>query len=328
MTHLLARYAESMFWLARYIERAENLARILDVQETFARDSKGAHDWGVVLAINADTARFEKRHSAADPASVLHFYVLDRDNPTSIAANLHSARENARTLRPLISTEMWTQLNIFYNRVLQLRPADIVEERLTRVCAMVKEGCDAHSGITAGTFYRDEAWCFYEIGGGIECADQTTRLLDVKFLSSQARAEPEAALIAPGSAVDVSYWTALLRSAAGYQAFRRRHPRGMTPEQVALFMLCDPAFPRSVACNLGRVEDQLHRLRRQASLRGAGLALEHLDGIRDDLSADKVTTVIRTNGLHGFNDWLQKGLAELTVIVGRSFFGHRPTPAA
>jgi uncharacterized alpha-E superfamily protein len=327
VTQLLARYAESMFWLARYIERAENLARILDVQETFARDWRGGHDWRVVLAINADSERFTRGRAGADAAAVLHFYVLDRENPTSIVANLHAARENARALRPLISTEMWTQLNMFYNRVAALGPADIVEERLARVCAMIKEGCDAHAGITAGTLYRDEAWGFYEAGAGLECADQTTRLLDVKFLTSEALAESDPSVGRPGSAADVGYWTALLRSAAGYQAFRRRHPRGMTPEQVALFMLCDAAFPRSVACGIGRVEEQLQRLRRHAGLRAAGLPLEHLDGVRDDLHVDKVTAVIRANGLHGFNDWLQRGLAELTRLIGRAFFGH-PAPGA
>jgi uncharacterized alpha-E superfamily protein len=327
VTTLLARYGDCMFWLARYIERAENLARILDVQETFSRDSKGAHDWSVVLRINADVERFQKRHASGDSAAVLRFYVLDRDNPTSIVANLQAARENARALRPLISTEMWTQLNVFHNRVASLRDADIVEERLARVCAMIKEGCDAHTGITAGTLYRDEAWSFYEIGGGIECADQTTRLLDAKFLSSEARADVDPAGTAPGAAVDVSYWTALLRSAAGYQAFRRRHPRGMTPEQVALFLVCDPAFPRSIACNIGRVEEQLHRLRRQVSLRAAGPALEQLDAIRDDLALEKVRAVIRNDGLHGFNDWLQASLARLTSIIGRAFFGYPAEPA-
>lgn len=323
MTRLLARWADNLFWLARYIERAENLARILDVQETFARDSGGQHDWRLVLVINADEEAFFARYREADAASVLRFYLIDRANPTSIFSAVHYARENARALRPLISTEMWTQLNIFYNRVAALAPADVAEERLNRVCDWIKRGCDAHTGITEGTFYRDEGWCFYKLGAAIECADQTTRLLDAKFLSFAARADGD-----PGSAADSFYWMALLRAAAGYQAFRRRHPRGMVPEQVAAFLLCDPSFPRSVACNLRLVADQLTALRRQHGLRAAGRALQLLDDLQDDLDVRKVKAVIANGELHRFNDFLQRGFSGLAAAIGEAFFGHPPAAAS
>lgn len=323
MTRLLARWAEHLFWLARYIERAENLARILDVQETFARDSGGRNDWRLVLVINADTEAFLARYPEADARSVLRFYLIDRANPTSILSDLLAARENARALRPLISTEMWTQLNIFHNRVLALTPADVAEERLSGICDWIKRGCDAHTGITAGTFYRDEGWCFHQLGAAIECADQTTRLLDAKFLNFMALSDHN-----PGSAADSFYWMALLRSAAGYQAFRRRHPRGMVPEQVAAFLLGDSSFPRSVACNLGIVEHELTTLRRRYGLRRAGRALQFVDGIRDDLEVRKIRTVIANGDLHRFNDFLQRSFAELAALIGEAFFGHAPPGAA
>ncbi|WP_027135749.1 alpha-E domain-containing protein [Geminicoccus roseus] len=314
MTRLLARYAECIFWMGRYVERAENLARILDVQETFSRDSRGAHDWGVVLDINADRARFEKKHGQPNARSVLRFYVLDRDNPNSLVSDIWGARENARALRPLITTEMWTQLNVFYNRVLTLGIDDLAEERLSRLCAQIKDGCDAHYGITAGTFYRDEAWSFYELGRAIECADQTTRLLDAKLLAAALREGDDLA-------GDASYWTALLRSAAGYQAFRRRHPRGITQEKVALFMLCDPCFPRSVAHHLASIEEHLHQLRRRYGLKAANRAIEHLDGLYDDLEPTKVSKIIAAGTVHALDDFIQKSLTDLTGILGRSFFG-------
>jgi len=314
MTRLLARYAECIFWMGRYVERAENLARILDVQETFSRDSRGAHDWGVVLDINADRRRFEEKHGQPSAQSVLRFYVLDRENPNSLVSDIWAARENARTLRPLITTEMWVQLNIFYNRVLTLGIDDLAEERLSRLCAQIKDGCDAHYGITAGTLYRDEAWAFYELGRAIECADQTTRLLDAKLLAAALREGDDAA-------GDVSYWTALLRSAAGYQAFRRRHPREINQEKVTLFMLCDPSFPRSVAHHLAAIEEHLHHLRRRYGLRAASRAIEHLDGLRDDLEPAKVTRVIAAGSVHALDDFIQQSLTELTGILGRAFFG-------
>jgi uncharacterized alpha-E superfamily protein len=314
MTRLLARYAECIFWMGRYVERAENLARILDVQETFSRDSRGAHDWGVVLDINADRQRFVEKHGEPTAASVLRFYVLDRENPNSLVSDIWTARENARALRPLITTEMWVQLNVFYNRTLTLRIDDLTEERISRLCAQIKEGCDAHYGIAAGTLYRDEAWAFYEIGRAIECADQTTRLLDAKLFAAARRESDD-------PAGDASYWTALLRSAAGYQAFRRRHPRGISQEKVALFMLCDPSFPRSVAHHLAGIEEHLHHLRRRFGLKAASRAIEHLDGLYDDLEPVKVSKVIAAGTVHALDDFIQRSLTELTGILGRSFFG-------
>jgi uncharacterized alpha-E superfamily protein len=322
MTRLLSRSAENLFWLARYIERAENLARILDVQETFARDSGGRQDWRLVLVINADSEAFFKRHAEADSTSVLRFYVTERSNPTSIFAAVHAARENARALRPLISTEMWTQLNMLYNRLLALRPTDVAEEKLSGLCDWIKRGCDAHTGITAGTFYRDEGWCFYQLGAAIECADQTTRLLDAKFLNFMAQADHD-----PGSAADSFYWMALLRSAAGYQAYRRRHPRGMDPEPVAAFLLSDPCFPRSVACCLGIIQEQLTTLRRFYGLRAAGAALEFLDEIRDDVEVRKVKAAIANGELHRFDDFLQRSFNQLTKLIADAFFLHPPKVA-
>jgi uncharacterized alpha-E superfamily protein len=321
MTNLLARYAEGVFWLARYVERAENLARLLDVQETFARDSQGSHDWISMVMLNGDLERFREGGRGATAESVLRFYLLDRDNPTSIVCDLRNARENARMLRSLISTEMWVQLNVFYNLVLTLGPADLAEERLARTCAMIKDGCEAHAGITAGTFYRDEAWNFYELGRAIECADQTTRLVDAKFVTLGGRGE------APEAVVDASQWVAVLRSVASFQAFRRRHPHGLRPPEIAAFLYSDWRLPRSVAHCLGVIEHNLTELRRQYHLKGTAAALEQVDGLRDHLQADNVKTLIREGGLHDFNDWLQQGFTELAGVIGRSFFGHGPAQA-
>jgi len=180
-SHLLARFAENCFWMARYMERAENLARILDVNETFAQDSSGGQDWLPIVQINADDERFLAKHDEATAQAVLEFYILDRDNPNSIIAAVAAARENARSLRHVISTEMWAHLNVFYGVLDPLTPADLDLTELSRLLNRIKENCQTHTGITEGTFYRDEGWYFYEIGKQIERADQTTRILDIKY---------------------------------------------------------------------------------------------------------------------------------------------------
>ena len=315
MSNLLSRYAEAIYWLARYIERAESLARILDVNESFNRNSEGGQNWTSILQLYADEEAFAKLYGEADSRSVIAYYVLDSRNPGSIFSCVRAARDNARALRPLISTEMWTNLNIFCNRVRAFQEADIAEERLTRLCAQVKEACQTHTGITEGTFYRDEGWYFYEIGRSPERADQTTRMLDVKYLTLLPSVHDI------GSPLDVSQWNALLRSAAGYHAFRRIHPSGMQPDRVAAFLLFNLSFPRSVAACFERADRRLTQLRSRYRLRGGSEALEKLDELRILLDEMTIEQVIHS-GLHEYLDGLQLALSGISGLIGRDFFGY------
>ena len=109
-------------------------------------------------------AAFFAKHAAPDATSVAHFYLLDADNPTSVQSAIRAARENARTLRALISTEMWLQINVFHSRIRALSATRPGAGATVRVCAMLKEGVQTHTGITEGTFYRDQGWYFYMLG--------------------------------------------------------------------------------------------------------------------------------------------------------------------
>lgn len=320
MSTLLSRYAECIFWMARYVERAENLARILDVQETFARDPDGGQNWLSVVQLNADEHRFAAIHPEATAESVVAFYVLDAHNPTSILSSIRAARDNARTLRPLISTEMWAHLNMFYSRLRALAPGDLAHPELSRVCAMIKENCQAHTGITEGTFFRDQSWCFYQLGRLIERADQMTRLVDIKYHLLLPRGE------GLGSPVDISQWNALLRSAAGYHAFRRIHPRGMTPADVAEFLLMNDQFPRSVSLCVNQADEMVHRLRGTFQVRGGNGVMERLDEIRAVLVQASMEELV-ARGLHDFLDWLQLMLGNVSIDIAREFFNVTPASA-
>ena len=324
--NLLARYAECIFWMARYMERAENLARILDVQETFARDSKGDINWRSIVQLYADETAFFERHSEATAETVIQFYVLDPQNTSSLTSMIRAARENARILRPWISTEMWTQINVFYNTLLELKPKDVAARGLGRICAWIKEECQTHTGITEGTFYRDQGWYFYQMGKYIERADQTTRLLDIKYhtLVPTVGDTP-----ADGSTLDVSQWCTVLRSAAGYHAFRRVYPRGMTPATVAGFMLFNEGFPRSLVMCVRQIDGFLTRLRSRYSLRRGAEAMESVDELLGALLSRPIEAVIR-EGLHDYLDWVQRQLILITSEIGQAFFGLEPPapPAA
>jgi uncharacterized alpha-E superfamily protein len=312
---LLSRYADSIFWLARYVERAENLARILDVNETFSRDSRGGQNWRSIVQLNSDEERFFATHDTASVHSVTNFYVIDGDSPTSIVSAVRYARENARTLRPLISTEMWVQLNVFYNRLVALSATDLAPGNLASLFATIKEACQTHTGITEGTFFRDQGWYFYQIGRYIERADQTTRLLDIKYH-----------LLLPsisdvGSPTDESQWNALLRSAAGYHAYRRLHAANTTPARVAGFLLLNTAFPRSVHHCVREVGRLLGDVKSRYALRGGNDAAEELDRLHVLLGTLDIATILE-KGLHEFLDSIQRQLIAVTHELSTAFFGY------
>ncbi|MBV8120312.1 MAG: alpha-E domain-containing protein [Alphaproteobacteria bacterium] len=317
---LLSRYADCIFWLARYVERTEDLARILDVNDTFSRDSHGAQNWRSIIQLNSDEERFFASGRRVTTDSVLRFYVVDADNPTSIVSALRAARENARTLRPLISTEMWVQLNVFYNRLAALGAEDLAPGRLSALFASIKEACQTHTGITEGTFFRDQGWYFYQLGRYIERADQTTRLLDIKYhllLPSVADV---------GSPTDTSQWNALLRSAAGYHAYRRLHAARTTPARVAGFLLFNQAFPRSVHHCVREAGRLLSELKSRYSLRGGNDAAEELDRLRAVLGTLTITEILSA-GLHEFLDVIQQQLIAVSRDLGIAFFGDPPAGA-
>ena len=320
MSRLLSRHAEAVFWMGRQVERAENVARLIDILETFSRDSRGSQDWMSLLRIYADEGGFAARELPATPENVLRFYLVDRQNPSSIMSSLHMARENARALRPLISTEMWVQINMVYNRMRNLKRQAYDEENLSRLCAQIKEACQAHRGILEGTFHRDEGWYFYQIGKDLERADQMTRLVDVKYHTLLPR---DADI---GSPFDVSQWNAVLRSAAAYHAFRQIYPSGMSAGRVAGFLLLNEQFPRSVRASIAEAHWMMQRMRSRHRIRTGAETQAHLKAFADSLRQERIERLIAV-GLHEQLDAMQARIVAITNLLGRELFGHEvPEP--
>jgi uncharacterized alpha-E superfamily protein len=309
---LISRHAESNLWLARYMERIENVARLLDVTNTFARDADDTRNWLTILRINGDLEKFYAEHDEANLANVGHFYLLDSENGTSIQTAISAARENARTLRALISTEMWLQINIFHGRIRALIPSDLRPDHFAAVCGMLKEGTQAHTGITEGTFYRDQSWHFYMMGRYLERADQTTRLLDTRFHALAPQATPG------DIEIDAGQWNSLLRAAAGYHAYRREHPNGYRPNEVAGFLLANTAFPRSVGLNLAQLEWHLSQLRTRYHLRGGSKALERLDALNGMMTHQNVAELVKSS-LSPFLDYVQREIAAVHDDIIKGF---------
>jgi uncharacterized alpha-E superfamily protein len=317
---LLCRYAECIFWLARQVERAENLARIIEVQDTFARNRSGNGNWSTIVQLNSDEEVFAERKEAANAHNVIRFYVTDADNPNSIRSIISNARENARALRPTVSTEMWVQLNVFYNRLIAIDERELAPGNLSTFLNEIKLGCQAFTGITEGTFYREQASYFYRIGRYIERADQTTRLLDSKYYVLMRDADVS-------SLVNTSQWLALLRAASGYHAFRLLHQNDLTPRRVAGFLLFNSSFPRSVSLCVREVDAAFTALKSRYNLRNGNDVAEGLDQLRSILGARSIDEVL-SSGLHEFIDFIQRYLNAITERLGAAFFGHPPVEKA
>ncbi len=320
-TPLLTRDAEGLFWMARYLERVENLARLIDVTQTFESPGREAEAWGALVAINADRDGMAERGLGFDAPSVKHFYLLDATNANSIPGALEAARTNARKLRPLISTEMWMQLNVFHRDVMGIDPGELDGDALSRLCRRIKEGVQAHTGITEGTFFRDQGWHFYEMGRLLERADQTTRLLDIKYHLLAPAGQEERRV------VELTQWNAVLRAAAGYHAFRRVSVAGFVPADVVEFLLHDTSFARSVALCIAQMEWHLNDLRARYGLRDTADVLERIGEVRARMH-EPVPALLQ-HGLHAFLDRLQVDLQGLADLIGTAFFRDwRPLRAA
>ena len=206
-------------------------------------------------------------------------------------------------LRALISTEMWLQINVFHSQIRALRRSRHAAEQFSAVCAMLKEGVQAHTGITEGTFYRDQCWHFYMIGRYLERADQTTRLLDTRFHA-----------LVPAISVRCGDRRRRMEcTAARRRRLSRLSPRAparLRATEVAGFLLLHSAFPRSVGLNLAQMEWHLTQFRSRYHLRGCAAPLARLDHLRTMLASQPIEVILQ-RGLSPFLDWVQREVAAL-----------------
>lgn len=309
----LKRYADTIFWMSRYLERVENLAQMLGVTHSFSPASQGAQNWQSVLSLHCDEETFARRYDTLTPLAAIRFYLTDDTHPNSILSCLQLARNNASQLRAVISTEMWVQINVMYNAVRSIDADGLSEPELSDILARIRRQCQTHHGIAEAGLYRDQGWYFYLLGKQIERADQTTRLLDIKYH-----------LLLPsldqvGSTIDAAQWFALLRTASAYHAFRREHPYIISPTTVAGFLLLNRQFPRSVACCLKSISDALIRLEHHYKLPDIASVIALNEQVRQPLKHANIDDII-TGGLHEYLDQLQVHLMNLTGSIALKFF--------
>jgi uncharacterized alpha-E superfamily protein len=254
---MLSRTADNLFWMARHIERAENIARVLDVAHRTSLlpldvDGTEAYLWYAPLNITGCAAGYEEKYGLARASAVTHYMALDPDNPSSIYNCLKMARENARTARSAITSEMWEIINATWLELNRLsKQIDMDEEKFSDFFDWVKDRSHLFRGVTLGTIIKDIALSFIKLGTFLERADNTARLLDVKYHILLTEKENV------GSSVDYYQWGSLLKSVSAFEAYRKIYRDVISPLRVAELLILRDDMPRSLHACMNEVEAAL-----------------------------------------------------------------------
>lgn len=316
---MLSRVADSIYWLNRYIERAENVARFVEVNLNLLMDNPVgmAQQWEPLIAVTGDRTLFQKHYGEVTSDNVLNFLTFDTHSPNSIISCVRSARENARSVRETISSEMWEQINDFYLMVEEAaknRPEDIRD--IYAFYAEVKMASHRFVGVTDATASWNESWHFGRLGRLLERADKTSRILDVKYFLLLPSAK------AVGSPIDNLQWISLLKSASAYEMYRKVE-HTITPASVARFLVFNPQFPRSIKFCLWHAERSLKHIVGPSdsdpcpSERALGKLRAELEYITFE--------EIFEQGLHEYLDGLQMRLNAVGEVIYTDFIAIPPT---
>ena len=240
---MLSRTANNLYWLTRYMERMDYVARLLEVGQRMAGLSRGGEEWRSALIAAGCEPGFHKKHETVTTAAVIDFLFRDPDNPSSIQSCITTARQNARAVRTAITTDMWEALNGTWQESRELFGSDFRPGDLNRATDWVKTRAVLFRGAYASTMLRSEAYWFARLGSHIERADNTARILDVKYHVLLPDYE------AVGGGLDYHHWTSILRAVSALRAYHWVYRDRVKPWNVAELMILRPEMPRSLrAC--------------------------------------------------------------------------------
>ena len=313
---MLSRTADHLFWMSRYTERAENTARMLDVnvQTGLLPQSAAVNEmgWRGLLSISELQPAYEALYGDIRAAGVSEFMVSDADNPSSIVSCLQAARENARAVRGTLTTEVWETHNQTWLELQQRLAQGDHERDPTKFFEWVKYRSHLSRGVTVGTMLMDESLHFMRLGTFLERADNTARLLDVKFHAidsdfmglAQARDQE----------YDFYHWSAILRSVSGFEIYRRVYRDVIRPERVAELLVLRPDMPRSLHASMNEVVANLALVANADSA-----ATEKLAGrLRAELKYGDISDIL-ASGLHAFLTRFLDQVNELGGRISRDF---------
>lgn len=315
---MLSRVADACFWLSRYIERAESNARLLDVNIQLLLDfedqngSTAGQHWQPILATLEDQEMFAEVFPEASGDAVMEFVTFEKRNPNSIMNCVSVARENARTVREQISSEMWEQLNRIYLSLRSPAARTAFHDSPIDFYRSLVDQLHSFQGITDATMTHGEGWQFLQAGKFLERADATSRVLDVKYHILLPSGEKV------GGNVDVTQWMAVLRSCSAMEAFLKISRTQITSWEVAEFLILHDSFPRSIRFCVDALDSALHEI--SGCDRGHfSNEAERLCGmLRSGLDYTTIATIFDT-GLHEYLDQTQKRLTSISNALVKTY---------
>ncbi len=292
---MLSRTADSLFWLARYMERAENVARILSAGHRMASLSStvenGGNEWHSTLVAAGCEPGYRAVHGAVASERVIDFLLRDERNPSSILACFETARRNARSVRTALTADMWETLNETWLELARFDLADPSADAVLRFLEWVKHRSLLFNGAYANTMLRNDAFWFVQLGTYLERADNSARILDVKYHVLLPRGE------GVGGPIDYLQWESILRAFSAVRAYHWLYNERISPWNIADLLILRPEMPRSLLACYAQLARYLDRLgerygRREECHRRAG-------EIHARLRFGRVDAIFQT-GLHEF----------------------------
>jgi uncharacterized alpha-E superfamily protein len=294
---MLSRTADHLYWMNRYTERAENTARMLNVNyETSLLPQSAAVaqlGWQGLLSISELLPSYQALYGEVTPQGVMEFMVTDEDNPSSIISCLRSARENARAVRGTLTTEVWETQNQTWLEVNRMLKSGALQRDPGQFFEWVKFRSHLSRGVAVGTMLVDEAFYFMRLGTFLERADNTARLVDVKFHSLQSD------FIGNANQKDQEYdfyhWSAILRSVSGFEIYRKVYRDVIRPERVAELLILRSDMPRSLHACMNEVVANLDLVAGE----GMSSTQRYAGKLHAELQYGKIDEILQT-GLHTF----------------------------
>ncbi|MET3926594.1 alpha-E domain-containing protein [Devosia sp. 2618] len=292
---MLGRTAQNLFWLSRYVERAENMARLLEVGYRMSLTSRreggsSEHLISMMKAAEVDED-FAKKDKPADVDTVANFMMFDPTNPSSVYSCLQAARTNARSVRTAITSDMWESINSAWLEFSQIKPRDVRGAKLLGLLEWVKHTSHQFRGALLGTILRDDGYAFLQAGNFIERADNTARILDMKYYVLLPRAKMV------GGDLDIQQWTLILRAASAHRSYRHVYHDRYKAHNIADFLILRPEMPRSLISCARFVEQQVDTL---ADFYGKKQDCNNSAGKLRAMVESTTMDSIFANGLHEF----------------------------
>lgn len=307
---MLSSTADNLFWMGRYIERAENTARLLAASSRMSLIGGGAGEWRSVASIySIDTAPIIARGPTPDEA-LLHTLCFDQDNPSSIVGCLKLARHNARAERNNLTVEAWENINGTWLELSEIARKGVPEGEFRAFFDWVKRQTHLILGSIWTTLLRDEAFDFLNVGIFIERADNTARILDVKYHRILPEGEPTSEVI------DYYEWAELLACVSAVRAYKRVYQEGMDPRRVAEFLILRQDLPRSLHYCLRRLDEHLGSL---AEAHGRRHECHRICGLMYSRLRYGTVDQVFKRGLHYVMDDFTQRIASLSDEIGRNY---------